>query len=236
MTKFNGFLYAMLTEIGTRSEGPSYYLQLLEPQGRTTFYPIQKQSELWDIDPVLHAFLARKISINGELQDGWIHYKSMIPYGEELIGELPALDPQISKLSMGISFMGNTYSNEDQHLWINKMPVMGGPPPFLNNLRILLDYKWLTAGEYRGQCPTSQFFEFTIHAPNNRLIWEWAKAIRFSNTNNSFELIGNQKYTFMVDWPFFNHAIDQAGDYTVTAKFLATGNILKKTLVVTFVY
>ncbi|MBE0663078.1 MAG: hypothetical protein IH597_11500 [Bacteroidales bacterium] len=236
MDKFNGYLYAMLAEIGSRSEGPAYYLQLLEPQRDITEYPIKKKSELWDIDPVLHAFLARKISIGGELQEGRINYKTIIPYGEELTGELPANEPTISKLSMQLSFVGNTYSAEDQMMWVNKMPQIGGPPPFLNNLKIILDYRWLAVGEYRGSCPTSQFFEFTIHDPNRTLIWEWGKTIKFSNTHNSFELTGNYKYSFNVDWPFFNHAIQHEGDYIVTAKFLATGNILKKTLKVTFVH
>lgn len=236
MDKFNGYLYAMLAEIGSRSEGPAYYLQLLEPHRDITEYSINKKSELWDIDPVLHAFLARKISIGGELQEGLINYKTIIPYGEELTGELPATEPTISKLSMSLSFVGNTYSAEDRMMWVNKMPVSGGPPPLLNNLRIVLDYKWLAEGDYRGQCPSSQFFEFTIQDPNGIKIWEWGKTIRFNNTDNSFELTGRQKYTFFVDWPFFNHAIQHAGEYTVTANFLATGNILKKKLLVTFVY
>lgn len=100
MDKFNGCLYALLAEIGSRSEGPAYYLQFLEPRRDTTEYPINKKSELWDIDPALHAFLARKISIGGELQEGRINYKTIIPYGEESTGELPSTEPTISKLSM----------------------------------------------------------------------------------------------------------------------------------------
>jgi hypothetical protein len=236
MEKFKGYLYAMLAALGSKSEGPAYFLQLLEPQGKINEYPIIKKSELWEIDPVLHSFLGNKVLMGGELQGGSINYKTIIPYGEELIDELPLLDQKISKLGMSLSFLGNTYSAEEQMMWVDKMPVSGGPPPWLYNLRIILEYKWLAEGDFRGQCPTSQFFDFTIHDPKGNLIWEWGKTIRFNNTDKSFELTGKQKYTFTVDWPFFNNTIEYDGEYTVTAKFLATGNIIRKKLVVTFVY
>lgn len=65
MNTFNGYLFAKLANIGTRSEGAEYYLQ----QPDYTEVRVIKQVNLWEEDPVLHPLLANKVEITGTLID-----------------------------------------------------------------------------------------------------------------------------------------------------------------------
>ena len=47
--KFDGFLFSKLQAIGTRSEGPAYFLQEFDKKE----VPILKHTMLWQVDPAL---------------------------------------------------------------------------------------------------------------------------------------------------------------------------------------
>jgi len=77
MEKYGGFLFAKLDRIGTKMEGPEYFLQQWDKQRKTTDTHIQKQVEAWKIDPRLHNCLARKVIISGTIKDKSIQYKEI---------------------------------------------------------------------------------------------------------------------------------------------------------------
>ena len=53
--------------IGTRSEGPEYYIELVEPNdlGQTEL-AIRKEVPLWQEDPILQPFVGQKVQLIGE--------------------------------------------------------------------------------------------------------------------------------------------------------------------------
>jgi hypothetical protein len=77
MEKFYGYLFAKLFGIGTKMEGPQYFLQQWDDQGNTTDTPIQKKGEPWKIDSVLHKSLAQKVTISGTLKENKIQYREI---------------------------------------------------------------------------------------------------------------------------------------------------------------
>lgn len=74
--KFDGYLFRILDAIGTKAEGPSYYLQ--EFDGKEV--PVLKHAEPWQDDPSLHEYLGKKVTVTGELQGEAIRYSSIDDY------------------------------------------------------------------------------------------------------------------------------------------------------------
>ena len=64
---YSGLLIAKKERIGTRSEGPEYYLKLKEPNdfGQSEI-AIRKEVQLWQEDPNLHQFLGQNVELKGE--------------------------------------------------------------------------------------------------------------------------------------------------------------------------
>lgn len=77
MEKYNGFLFAKLYNTGTKMEGPEYFLQQWDNQGKTTDTPIRKQVAPWKIDPKLHKFLGQKVTILGTIKEKSIQYEEI---------------------------------------------------------------------------------------------------------------------------------------------------------------
>jgi hypothetical protein len=73
MATFRGYLFSKLAAIGSKSEGPRYYLQ----QPDYTELVVQKKAELWEKDPTLHPHLDSKVVIEGELSAAGIVYSSI---------------------------------------------------------------------------------------------------------------------------------------------------------------
>jgi len=74
MNKLNGYLFAKLGNIGTRSEGTDYYLQ----QYDYSEHRIIKHVNLWENDPVLHPLIGQKVVIKGTQQADGIIYSQCI--------------------------------------------------------------------------------------------------------------------------------------------------------------
>lgn len=81
LTKLNGFLFEKLGSIGTRSEGPVYFLQLRNYKEIT----IKKHAALWQPDQTLAKFLNHNVQIEGYyVNDITIDYqdlKAWNPFG-----------------------------------------------------------------------------------------------------------------------------------------------------------
>lgn len=70
---YTGHLFSRTERIGTRSEGPEYYLRL--ENGREIH--VIKKAELWEKDPELQKMIDRKVWISGNLMDGELIYKEI---------------------------------------------------------------------------------------------------------------------------------------------------------------
>ncbi len=74
MEKYRGFVFAKLARIGSKMEGPDYFLQQWDDQRKTWDTHIQKQVDAWKVDPKIHEFLAQKVTISGTLKEKSIQY------------------------------------------------------------------------------------------------------------------------------------------------------------------
>ena len=86
MTVFNGYLFSKLAAIGTKSEGPKYFLQ----QADYHELVVCKKVEHWQKDPVLHPHLDFKVVIEGELLPDGIHYVSKLPQSKVTLPQNPS--------------------------------------------------------------------------------------------------------------------------------------------------
>jgi hypothetical protein len=77
MEKFKGYVYSKLDRIGTKSEGPEYYLQDLSDSERPVDKHIKKKANLWMEDPILNQFIASKSIVSGNLEYDSINYESI---------------------------------------------------------------------------------------------------------------------------------------------------------------
>jgi hypothetical protein len=73
MATFKGYLFSKLTAIGSKSEGPQYYLQ--QPDYHELV--VRKKVQLWQKDPQLHPHLDSKVVIEGDLTSTGIIYTSI---------------------------------------------------------------------------------------------------------------------------------------------------------------
>ena len=64
---YKGMLISKRDRIGTRSEGPEYYIKLEEPNefGQIEL-SIRKKAHLWEEDPVLQRHVGNKVQLKGE--------------------------------------------------------------------------------------------------------------------------------------------------------------------------
>jgi hypothetical protein len=67
---YTGYLSSRMERIGSKSEGPEYYLTM--DDGREIH--VVKKAELWEEDPALQKFIDRKVWIGGSLTDGELNY------------------------------------------------------------------------------------------------------------------------------------------------------------------
>ena len=74
--KFDGFLFSKLQAIGTRSEGPAYFLQRFDDKD----VPILKHTMMWQKDPALQKHLGTKVTVEGEMMGDVLTYTSVKPY------------------------------------------------------------------------------------------------------------------------------------------------------------
>lgn len=225
MKTFEGFIYMKLANIGTKSEGPEYTLQLLRSMDGLTEIVIEKKTFLWEPDPALHQFIAEKVVVTGELINKKLQYTEVKLMGDPLTIAAPGehIVPT-NGIEQYLKLEGDNYMANQNQLWVDRMPAAGvPPPPVLKKLKIILHYSYPRPGKYSGRCSTSQFFEFTIKDPAGKVIWQWSKGIKFVPNHNEFELSGNVEYVFPVEWQYFDNAIAEEGTYKVTAYFLSNG-------------
>ncbi|MEI8202531.1 MAG: hypothetical protein WCH34_05935 [Bacteroidota bacterium] len=71
--KLKGFLFSKLANIGSKSEGPAYFLQLQNYEE----IKIEKKATLWEIDKTLQPFLGKKVEIEGYFVEHILNYNQV---------------------------------------------------------------------------------------------------------------------------------------------------------------
>jgi len=103
MDKIAGYLFAKLANIGTRSEGTDYFLQLYDYQE----HRIIKHVNLWENDPALHPFIGHKVIIKGTLKAGEIVYTQCVRPDqiilEALLERQTELTARVEKIAVDLS-------------------------------------------------------------------------------------------------------------------------------------
>jgi hypothetical protein len=75
MARFNGYLFNKLQSIGTKSEGPAYYLQ----QWDYKELAIIKKVQPWEKDPALEKFMCQKVTVIGDAGPKGLEYQQVQP-------------------------------------------------------------------------------------------------------------------------------------------------------------
>ena len=199
--KFDGYLFSKLNAIGTRSEGPAYFLQQFDYKE----YPVIKKVPLWELDPKLHKYLDRKVTIQGKLTSSGIEYKSIALYKASK-GRV------LNKLELALKL-------EHDPLWINKQPGPSLPPQCTT---FTLRVRWPKRSIWEGTCPTAQLFDFFVEHKGQK-IWTWSDDKFFAQVETPVLLPGPSWHEFKGIWKIDANAIKQEGTYSVWAVFLASG-------------
>lgn len=210
MALFDGYLFSKLALIGTKSEGPAYFLQ----QWDYREIRVEKKSFPWKPDPDLHQFLNKKVTISGEIGEEGIHYYKVTDFSEET-EKLSAEPREGLKVDLQLGF-GDT-------LVVHK----GESAPPLQQMDLVLSVEWPFRSIWRGQCPTSQLYDFFIERNGEIVTW-WSRNLSFLQVITTVEIPGGSPKPFPVRWVFSADDIQHEGRYTMRARFVASGQEVTK--------
>ena len=217
MATFEGYLFAKLHSIGTRSEGPFYLLQ----SWNKSEHLVNKKTLAWDEDPELHKFLGKKVAIEGASDQDGIQ-------SDKITTLLPG---PVNLPDMELKL-------EHDVLWVNKMPP-SPPSPQGMNLRLIVIPRPLgpRPDPYNGVCSTTQVYDFSIQKGDD-IIWQWSKEYTkehtFSQVVTPVNLAGEVSVEYSERWSFSPEDIKAEGDYQARADFIASGHAVVKTFQVKF--
>ncbi len=207
MEQFHGYLFAKLAAIGSKSEGPSYFLQQFDYKE----IPVIKKVYLWQEDPKLHPFLNKKVTIEGVMSYSGIEYKKI---GDFKPGKLKVADEHRLEV---------TLETQPDVIWVNKMPPGPNPPQFLE---LTMSVKWPYRSIWEGQCPTTQLYDFWIEL-DGKPVWRWSDGKMFAQMITPVKIPGGSPFKFTEVWKIDPAAITTEGVYTAYCLFIASGQEAK---------
>jgi hypothetical protein len=201
LAKFDGYVFSKLYAIGSKSEGPAYFLQ----QWDYDEIKIAKKANLWEDDPALHQFLGKKATIEGSIDQDGIHY-------DKIMGYQPSKEPGVQKkLEIRIK-------PERDVLWVDKMPGERAK----QSMALTLLVKWPYRSIWKGLCPTSQIYDLFVER-KGEIIWQWSKELVFLDVLTPVEIHGGDFIPYTETWYFHPKDIKSEGIYTARGKFIASG-------------
>jgi hypothetical protein len=230
MENFEGYLFAKLFAIGSKSEGPEYFLQQWTDSQKNSDTQIKKKSNLWEEDPELHSLLGRKVSIEGKLNLEKIEYTKI-----EVVSTLP--NSEQDKLKFALKIEGQGYNEAEGLLSIILKPsnTFSAPSP-LRKLNIILTVEWPFRSIWHGECPTSQLYDFYITDLEEKTIWQWSKSMIFTQNKTSVNIPGGSPIEFPVSWYYQGEALEKMKTLNFKAIFSSTGNVINKAIKIKFNY
>ena len=216
MEIFDGYLFSKLDCIGSRSEGPKYFLQYFDYKENVVI----KQAHLWEEDPNLHRYLNKKVTIEGKLSYSGIIYDAVSEYKprREAVGE---------------NMLEVELRTETDILWVNKMPG-GSQPAQCMGLTLLV--RWPYRSIWRGLCPTTQLYDFWIEF-NGKTIWRWSDGKMFAQVITPVSIPGGSDFhEFPEVWKINPDDIVSEGIYTARALFVASRQEVTKDFEIRFAH
>jgi len=209
MAQFDGYLFAKLAAINSRSEGPVYFLQQFDYKE----YPVIKQVHPWQEDSNLHPFLNKKVSIEGEMSYSGIEYKK--------IGEFKPERTAVA--DTGENRLNVTLETKPEVVWVNKMPPGPNPPQFLE---LAMSVEWPYRSIWEGYCPTAQLYDFWIEL-DGKPVLRWSDGKVFAQVITPVRIPGGSPCEFTEVWKIDPAAITVEGVYTAYCLFIASGQEAK---------
>jgi hypothetical protein len=218
MNEFHGFMFSKLHLIGSKSEGPTYFLQQFD-YGEI---PVEKKAALWQEDPALQKHLASKVTIGGELTAGRIRYEKVLPYSRP-----PTTQPtKGAEASLKIDL-----KLETQELWLNKMP----PSPAAKPFPFALEVEWPYRSIWQGLCPTSQLYDFFVEH-DGQLVWRWSQDRFFLQVLTPVFIPGGSPIAFPETWIVEPEKIEHEGTYSLRGIFIASRQEVMKEFQIKFAH
>ncbi|MCI5121888.1 MAG: hypothetical protein D3908_11990 [Candidatus Electrothrix sp. AUS4] len=215
MNEFHGFIFSKLHLIGSKSEGPSYFLQQFD----YSEIPLEKQAQLWSEDPALQEVLGTKVTVHGAIQGGRLCYENIMPYVYQ-----PDEGHEEHCLTVDLSL-------ETEEIWLDKMPPTPPPRPF----DMTLDVEWPYRSIWKGICPTSQIYDFFVEF-EGQCIWQWSKGKTFLQALTPVSIPGGSPISFTETWIICPEDLQSEGIYTVRGLFIASGQEIKKQIRIKFAH
>lgn len=218
MEIFDGYLFSKLDCIGSKSEGPKYFLQYFDYKENVVI----KQAHLWEEDPNLHRYLNKKVTIEGKLSYSGIIY--------EKINEYRPKRETAEENKLQIALKTGT-----DILWVNKMPG-GSQPAQAQCMDLTLLVQWPCRSIWRGQCPTAKIYDFWIEY-NGKHIWRWSDGKVFAEVITPVSIPGGSEFhEFAEIWKINPDDIVSEGIYTARALFVASRQEVTKDFEIKFAH
>lgn len=207
MSLFEGFLFSRLHLIGSKPEGPSYFLQQWD-YGELL---VKKKSTLWQEDPALQPFLGRKVDIKGNLGPLGIEYDSI----KKHIMTEESRGAAIKRLIINVK-------PEKKILYVNQ--TLPQDPQKIQSFKFSLLVKWPFRSIWHGLCPTSHKYDFWVWH-GGKCLWHWAEGRVFAPVNTPVVISGGDFIEFPEVWTFSPYDIKSEGTYLVVGLYIASGQI-----------
>lgn len=202
MNKLTGYLFAKLSNIESKSEGPDYYLQQYDYKE----YPVIKRVNLWENDPVLHPLLGQRVIITGIQQADGITYS-------QASSEESAEEPEGSqRLLVGLKLEQDTF-------WLVK-PVENEASDQV--MKLTLSVLWPYRSIWKGECPSAQLYDFWVEY-EGKTIWRWSDEQVFPEVVTPVEIAGGSEHEFSEIWRIDPALITHEGVCTAKVLHIASG-------------
>jgi len=202
MKTFNGFLFSKLHLIGSKSEGPSYFLQQFDYREIL----VVKKVHPWQEDPVLQKKLGRKVTLDGELTAQGIQYHQIADLHRSLTSSTKAAGLNVQ------------LKPESPEIWLNKMPPSPSPRPFA----LMLAVTCRPDDDWSGVCPTSQLYDFTVEL-GGHTIWRWSDGRVFLPVLTPVMMPAGATFTYSETWIIVPENISEEGMYTLRGLYIPSG-------------
>lgn len=212
MTTFHGYLFSKLQNIGTKSEGPDYYLQLFD------YHEVMviKQAHAWQVDPTLHPWLNHKVAIEGVLEMDGLRYEHIMPYESQTDAHQLALELKV----------------EPDFVWVDMLPP---GPPARQQIQLTLLVQWPYRSIWEGECPTTQLYDFTVEF-EGKLLWRWSDKQVFDAVTTPVKIPGGAPVAYPVIWECDPAELSAEGCYLARATYIASGQTVCREFEVKFAY
>lgn len=204
---YDGYLMTKLHAIGTRSEGPQYFLQRWDYREER----IVKKSAKDEEDPELHCLVGCKVRLRGRRFIDGIHYYEVEALSnlddDELLGE--------NELSLSLDF-------DSEILYVNANIIENPESRIIQFFDMTLTVEWFGESVWRRTCPTAQIYDFSIWHDDYE-IWRWSEGRYIPDSPTTITIPRDEPACYRETWYFLPSHVVEEGSYRARATFLPSG-------------